>query len=141
MELPVALSAFGCFLKHGGSHALWAHPTKKRKLVIPRPQGAQGAPRPEHPRASASRSLMGGRSMLIGGRIWKDGNMWLAESETVDVCTQGRSRKDAMRMLADAFETLIDRPEVKIVVAEADAQGGVTIESNKPGILTAFVLQ
>jgi len=79
--------------------------------------------------------------MLIGGRIWKDGNMWLAESETVDVCTQGRSRKDAMRMLADAFETLIDRPEVKIVVAEADAQGGVTIESNKPGILTAFVLQ
>lgn len=79
--------------------------------------------------------------MLISGRIWKDGNMWLAESEIVDVCTQGRSRKDAMRMLADAFETLIDRPEVKITVAEADNQDGVTIESNKPGLLAAFILQ
>src|SRR5436190_7767178 len=79
--------------------------------------------------------------MLISGRIWRDGNMWLAESEIVDVCTQGRSGKDTMRMLADVFETLIDRPGVKIMVAEADYRGGVTIESNKPGILAAFVLQ
>jgi predicted transcriptional regulator len=80
-------------------------------------------------------------SMLISGRIWKDGNMWLAESELVDVCTQGRSGKDAMRMLADAFELLIERPGVKIFVAKADTRGGVTIESNKPGLLAAFVLQ
>lgn len=79
--------------------------------------------------------------MMISGRIWKDGSMWLAESELVDVCTQGRSKKDAIAMLGDAFETLIDDPEVKISVAEADDEGGVTIESNKPAALAAFVLQ
>lgn len=67
--------------------------------------------------------------------------MWLAESELVDVCTQGRSKKDAIAMLADAFETLIDDPKVKISVAEADDEGGVTIESNRPAALAAFVLQ
>ncbi len=67
--------------------------------------------------------------------------MWLAESELVDVCTQGRSKKDAIAMLADAFETLIDDPKVGISVAEADDEGGVTIESNKPAALAAFVLQ
>jgi predicted RNA binding protein YcfA (HicA-like mRNA interferase family) len=36
-ELEAALRALGWyFLKHGGSHDLWAHPTKKRELVIPR---------------------------------------------------------------------------------------------------------
>jgi predicted transcriptional regulator len=79
--------------------------------------------------------------MLISGRIWKDGSMWLAESEIVDVCTQGRSKKDAMAMLADAFETLIDDPKVEISVEEADDRGGVTIESNRPAVLAAFVLQ
>jgi predicted transcriptional regulator len=79
--------------------------------------------------------------MLIGGRIWKDGSTWLAESELVDVCTQGRSRKDAIAMLADAFETLIDDPRIKISVEEVDDKGNVTIESNKPAVLAAFVLQ
>ena len=79
--------------------------------------------------------------MLISGRIWKDGSKWIAESEVVDVCTQGRSRKDAIAMLADAFETLIDDPKVKIAVEATDDHGGVTIESNKPATLAAFALQ
>jgi predicted RNase H-like HicB family nuclease len=79
--------------------------------------------------------------MLISGRIWKDGAMWLAESEIVDVCTQGRSKKDAIAMLADAFETLIDDPKIKIAVEEVDREGGVMIDSNRPAVLAAFVLQ
>jgi mRNA interferase HicA len=36
-ELESALRALGWyFLKHGGSHDLWAHLIMKRKLVIPR---------------------------------------------------------------------------------------------------------
>jgi predicted RNA binding protein YcfA (HicA-like mRNA interferase family) len=36
-ELEAALRALGWyFLKHGGSDDLWAHSTKKRKLVVPR---------------------------------------------------------------------------------------------------------
>jgi hypothetical protein len=79
--------------------------------------------------------------MMISGRIWRAGSMWLAESEIVDVCTQGRSKKDALAMLADAFETLIDDPKVKISVEQVDDRGSVAIESNRPAALGAFVLQ
>jgi hypothetical protein len=80
--------------------------------------------------------------MMITGRIWKAGTWWLAESEIADVCTQGRSRKDAARMLADAFETLIDRPSCKVTVTDDGRAGGeVTIEVSEPAALAAFVLQ
>lgn len=80
--------------------------------------------------------------MMITGRLWKDGTWWLAESEIADVCTQGRSRKDAARMLADAFETLIDRPSCKVTVTDdGHADGDVTIEASEPAVLAAFVLQ
>jgi predicted RNA binding protein YcfA (HicA-like mRNA interferase family) len=36
-ELESALRALGWhFLEHGGSHDLWAHPTRPRKLAVPR---------------------------------------------------------------------------------------------------------
>jgi predicted RNA binding protein YcfA (HicA-like mRNA interferase family) len=36
-ELEGALRGLGWrFLKHGGSHDLWAHPQRKRKLAVPR---------------------------------------------------------------------------------------------------------
>jgi len=80
--------------------------------------------------------------MMITGRLWKDGTWWLAESEIADVCTQGRSRKDAVRMLADAFDTLIDRPGCKVTVTDhGRANGEVTIEASEPAALAAFVLQ
>mgnify|MGYP001584272519 CR=1 FL=1 len=66
--------------------------------------------------------------MMITGRLWKDGTWWLAESEIADVRTQGRSRKDAALMLADAFETLIDRPGCKVTVSGyGRTSGEVTI--------------
>lgn len=80
--------------------------------------------------------------MMITGRLWKDGTWWLAESEIADVCTQGRSRKAAARMLADAFETLLDRPSCKVTVTDSGrADGEVMIEASEPAVLAAFVLQ
>lgn len=80
--------------------------------------------------------------MMIRGRLWRDGAWWLAESEVADVCTQGRSRKDAARMLADAFETLIDRPSCKVTVTDLGRPDGeVTVEASEPAVLAAFVLQ
>jgi hypothetical protein len=80
--------------------------------------------------------------MMITGRLWKAGTWRLAECETADVCTQGRSRKDAALMLAAAFETLIDRPSCKVTVTDyGRASGEVTIEASEPAALAAFVLQ
>jgi hypothetical protein len=80
--------------------------------------------------------------MMITGRLWRAGTWWLAESEIAGVCTQGRSRKHATLMLADAFETLIDRPSCKVTVTDCGRAGSeVTIEASEPAALAAFVLQ
>ena len=45
-------------------------------------------------------------------------------------------------MLADAFETLIDRSGCKVTVTDdGRADGEVTIEASEPAALAAFVLQ
>jgi hypothetical protein len=45
-------------------------------------------------------------------------------------------------MLADAFETLIDRPACTVTVTDdGRADGEVTIEASEPAALAAFILQ
>ena len=46
--------------------------------------------------------------MELEGRIWKDGKFWLVEVPILDVMTQGKSRKDALRMIEDAVSGLIE---------------------------------
>ena len=45
--------------------------------------------------------------MELEGKIWKSGNFWLVEVPAIDVCTQGRSREQALKMIIDAIEVLI----------------------------------
>lgn len=47
--------------------------------------------------------------MELEGRVWKDekSTWWLAEVSFLDVMTQGKSRKDALRMLDDAIVELL----------------------------------
>lgn len=81
--------------------------------------------------------------MLIAGRIWKDGAWWLAESEIADVATQGKTRTEAAAMLADAIESLANRPGFKVTVRDAPSagEGGVTLEANDSAALVALVLR
>lgn len=46
--------------------------------------------------------------MEFEGKIWKDGEYWLVEVPAIDVCTQGVSREDALKMIVDALETLVE---------------------------------
>jgi predicted RNase H-like HicB family nuclease len=39
--------------------------------------------------------------MEIEGKIWKDGRFWLVEIPTLDVTTQGKTRKEALSMAED----------------------------------------
>jgi len=45
--------------------------------------------------------------MELEGKIWKSGEIWLVEVPAIDVCTQGHSRKDALKMIVDAIEVLM----------------------------------
>lgn len=46
--------------------------------------------------------------MELEGRVWKDGKFWLVEVPILDVMTQGKSKKDALRMIEDAVTGLIE---------------------------------
>lgn len=47
--------------------------------------------------------------MRFRGNLCKDGRWWLAEVPVFDAMTQGRTRKEALDMIADWFVTLVDR--------------------------------
>jgi predicted RNase H-like HicB family nuclease len=46
--------------------------------------------------------------MRLEGRIWRDGRHWLVEVPMLDLMTQGRTRPEALTMIADAIESLVD---------------------------------
>ena len=79
--------------------------------------------------------------MMLIGRLSKEaGTWWAAEAPVAGVYTQGRSRRDAAAMLADAFESLINRPGFKVTVID-DGGDQVLIEANEPAALAAYVLK
>ena len=79
--------------------------------------------------------------MLIGRLSKATGTWWAAGAPVAGVYTQGRSRKDAAAMLADAFESLIDRPGFKVAVIDEGSGDDVLIEANEPAALAAYVLK
>lgn len=54
--------------------------------------------------------------MRLSGRVYKEGKWWLAEVPLLDAMTQGRSRKEALAMVADLLETLTNRPDFLVHV-------------------------
>lgn len=46
--------------------------------------------------------------MRFRGKVYKEGGWWLARVSLFDAMSQGRSRKEALEMIADWFETLAD---------------------------------
>ena len=57
--------------------------------------------------------------MRLHGRVYKDGKFWLAEVPMLDAMTQGRTRKEALAMVADLLETLANRPGFSVHVHPA----------------------
>src|SRR5262245_41721191 len=79
--------------------------------------------------------------MLIGRLSKATGRWWAAEVPVAGVYTQGRSRRNAAAMLADAFESLINRPGFKVTVLDDDDGEQVFITANEPAALAAYVLK
>ncbi len=52
--------------------------------------------------------------MVLEGNIRKDNKLWLIEVPSLDLITQGHSKRDAFAMLRDAIRLLIDRKDFKI---------------------------
>ncbi len=54
--------------------------------------------------------------MRFSGKIYKDGNFWLAEIPILDLMTQGQTKKEAYDMVADMLETMVNKESFKINV-------------------------
>jgi len=47
--------------------------------------------------------------MRFEGKVARDGRFWLAEIPLLDAATQGRTRAEALEMIGDWLETMIER--------------------------------
>ena len=54
--------------------------------------------------------------MRFGGRVIKIDRYWAVEVPILGVVTQGRTKKEAYEMIADAIETLINKEGFKVEV-------------------------
>ena len=78
--------------------------------------------------------------MRFQGKIYKDGKWWLAEVPIFAAMTQGRTRKEALAMIVDWFETLITRPEFSVSIHEGK-QGEFEISASDTKAMVCLLLQ
>ena len=78
--------------------------------------------------------------MRFAGRVFKCGSQWAVEVPILDVVTQGRSKRDAYEMIADAVESLVGRKGFAIKVFPG-AGGEFEIGATDEAALTALLLR
>lgn len=78
--------------------------------------------------------------MRLTGRVRKDDRTWLIEVPMLDVMTQGRSRKDAFIMIADAIEMLANHRGFKVDVHPGPG-GHFEVGSDDLATLIALLLR
>ena len=77
--------------------------------------------------------------MRLQGRVFEDGGFWLAEVPILDAMTQGTSKEDALRMVKDMVETLVNRPGFSVTVHSCP-DGNIELDSNDVRGLVALIL-
>jgi len=74
------------------------------------------------------------------GRVFKAGRSWVVEIPILDIATQGRSKKDAYAMAADAVETLVNSPGFRVDVFPGAGEY-FEVGSENRAALTALLLR
>ena len=78
--------------------------------------------------------------MRFAGHVWKEGKFWLAEVPMLDAMTQGRSRREALRMIADLVDTMVHKRGFQVSIS-LGARGAFEIASNDASALVAVMLR
>lgn len=55
--------------------------------------------------------------MILSGRVWKAGSAWVIECPALGAVTEGRSKKDALGMMVDWIQSMLDDPAFKVAIA------------------------
>lgn len=78
--------------------------------------------------------------MRFQGEVYKDGSWWLAEVAVFDAMTQGRTRKEALEMVADWFRTMVGRRGFPVAVHSVGA-GEFEVGSSDTGAMISLLLR
>lgn len=78
--------------------------------------------------------------MRLVGRVFKNDGYWAIEVPILDVVTQGRTKKEAFEMIADAIESLVNEKGFKLDVF-AGKDSYFEVGSSDVAALTAFLLR
>jgi len=73
--------------------------------------------------------------MRFQGKLYREGKQWLAEVPLFDAMTQGRTRAEALGMIADWFATMADRANFAVrVVNVNDPVFEIAADDSRPMI-------
>jgi len=78
--------------------------------------------------------------MRLTGCVRKEGTLWLAEVPILDAMTQGRTRRETFRMIADLVETMADTRGFEVQVYPG-SQGRFEIGTPDAAALVAVLLR
>jgi len=78
--------------------------------------------------------------MRFEGKVTRDGRFWLAEIPLLDAATQGRTRTEALEMIGDWLETMINRADFRVEV-HARGKNEFEVAGNDVAAMTALLLR
>ncbi|MDW7761730.1 MAG: helix-turn-helix domain-containing protein [Acidobacteriota bacterium] len=78
--------------------------------------------------------------MRFAGRVFKKGNTWAVEVPILDIVTQGKTKKDAYVMIADAIESLVNKKGFRVRVFKTEGNE-FEVGASDQGALTALLLR
>lgn len=67
--------------------------------------------------------------MIFAGSIRKGERYWLAEVPSIDLMTQGETKREALDMTLDAIVTLVDKSGFKVEICGEEADGVFGVRS------------
>jgi DNA-binding XRE family transcriptional regulator len=76
----------------------------------------------------------------LAGRVFKCGRYWAIEVPILGVVTQGRTRKEAFEMIADAIVSLANNPGLDVDVHPGTGEA-FTVGSKDSAALAAFLVR
>ena len=78
--------------------------------------------------------------MRFEGKVFRDGRFWLAEIPLLEAMTQGRTRAEALAMIADWLETMVDRADFRAEVHH-HGKSEFEVSGNDIPAMTALLLR
>lgn len=78
--------------------------------------------------------------MRFEGNLTRDGRFWLAEIPILDAATQGRTRAEALEMIGDWLETMVNRKGFRARVFPT-SKNSFEVSGTQPAAMIALLLR